>query len=520
MATLEELGGLKNPGDLIQSNDWMAVVNEVVRLGAEVERLEAEKADLTLVQALQTQVDGLQADLTTLGGRVDDVEASVASIRAVMDDYFQLTLSTTSVRYALGSQGTLTAVVRDLEGQRVEFAANEPRPWVDFVGTWGRLVPAPGFETSSRGGAGQRSLQVQVNREGEARVLVRAESAAGVSDEDEVRMMATMQAMVANGSDTVQDVILQAQTPVEAGQRGAWDMIRAEYDASDDGAVRRYLDTQYLYGRSRPVEFERNRWGQSFRDHRCTVMAFLKPDGDPSSPDQSRGVSSIQITFRDWFWSWVDVGYVPVRDLVEVDIRDDIRVILEELPPVDLVGPRIEEVFGTWLDGAGFVERERNIRILMDVMEETTLPASRPDAAFMFGRGRDALELQLQLDRGGSVGGERVTGGQMAAILGMSGRAEAGLADVGGRVQEQAAATEQVRGQVGELDNRVQFVGGQVEEAVASGGRLSLALDGVDNLRAEVDGIRAEITGPTDARVRDIQLNVQQAFERLALLEG
>jgi hypothetical protein len=240
MATVEELGGVKTFGDLILSSNWMAVVEEVVRLGAEVDRLQAEKADLAIVEAIQVEVDQLRTEVDALNGRVDAIDTSVTDIRTILGDYFQLRLSTTRATYAVGSQAELFVKLHDLEGNPIAFTAADARPWIDFVTTYGRFAGAAGFV--SRGG-GQRAMSVQVNRDGEARVLLRAESAPGVTILDEERMFTTMQAQVADGSGTLEQIILGSRTPVEAGERGAWQLINREYDAAPGSGVRRFLDS-------------------------------------------------------------------------------------------------------------------------------------------------------------------------------------------------------------------------------------------------------------------------------------
>ena len=80
---------------------------------------------------------------------------------------------------AIGELCELTAKVTDLRGNPL----SAPYPWVDFVAAWGRLRSKGGFVT--RPGAGDNSLSVQVNAQGIAQVLLRAEHSEGFAEAEE-----------------------------------------------------------------------------------------------------------------------------------------------------------------------------------------------------------------------------------------------------------------------------------------------------------------------------------------------
>ena len=57
----------------------------------------------------------------------------------------------------------------------------------------------------------------------------------------------------------------------------------------------------------------------TWTDYLATVFAFVKPDGDPVSPDGAMASGSIQVTFRDWVHHWiVDDFFADIGDLVGV----------------------------------------------------------------------------------------------------------------------------------------------------------------------------------------------------------
>lgn len=347
MPLVTELGN-RGPGELIRSQDWNALVAGVDAVEASLnERVTALDER---VEALSTRVDEEAAAIRgevaeqvgALGTRISSLEEQIAALRAAVDplvrESFRVTMRTAKVAYALGEISEVTAEVTDYLGRKLP--PEMPRPWIDFVATWGGLKATEGFV--SRGGVGDRTISVQTNADGIARVRLQSEVIEDISDDTEAEVSAALTTRVGQLDKTVADLILEANTPEDDAVKLAYRSITAKYDRTDAASMRSYVDSYYLKrgrqiaGKVQPgaAMLRRQRW----RDYRSTVMAFAKSDADPLTADLNRGVSSIQITFRDWITPWIVVDYFErVRELVP-----EIRGRLE---------PRVTPRYGETLDG-------------------------------------------------------------------------------------------------------------------------------------------------------------------------
>ncbi len=316
---IDQLGN-REKGQLITKEDWNALVEtlEGVRdaLSAQLGELEDQ------VQAGFEQV-GEQLD--ALGGRIDALETTVDVLRR----QYRVRLRTNRLNYALGEMVEIEALVTDFEGNPLDMGALPGRPWVDFVATWGQFKPADGF--ASRGGVGDRAISVQINAEGVARIRLRAEHAEGLSDDDDDEIVAALQTpiqVINSGGQTitksVAQVFLDAETPraVQTNTQ-AYKVMTQEYQRVDSKVFGKYLDAYYLDKPKRVTGFFpgfHHRW----RDYRATVTAIAKDDGDPRTPDEGRGYSSIQVTFRDWIDPWVHLDFLDEIGTLAQSFRDQL----------------------------------------------------------------------------------------------------------------------------------------------------------------------------------------------------
>jgi len=350
---LDTLGN-KVAGQLIRSEDWNALVKAVDGLQAQVTTV--QNTLTAQITSVQSEVGQLRTEFTTLQDQVN----------SVFGDYFRVAMRTSQLSYAIGDLAEITAQITDLFGRPLVLRAEEERPWIDFVTFWGQLKPAPGF--TSRGGAGDRTIAVQVNAEGTARVLLRADHAESFSDDEEDEVAGTLATVIPSTNLTYKEAILNAKTPVEAKEKGFFRVMTHEYDRLDARTLRRYNDTYYLknpdiLGRPRsPGIFH------SWRDYRSTVLAFAAADGDPRSPDQSRGVSSIQVTFRDWISPWLNLEYlVEVGELTQ-KIREKLTGSIRGTY-AESVG-RIHENLDDFTKEAGVLGKVRNYGIVNEAFTQ------------------------------------------------------------------------------------------------------------------------------------------------------
>lgn len=511
MATLEDLGGHKSPGLLLRSDDWNAIVDEVVRL-------EEDKADVTRVEALEEAVldpeEGLVAQVAQLATAVTTLQSRVDALEAIRDRYVQVSLATQQLTFALGTRALLTATLTDLEGGALQIPNAAERPWVDFVTTWGTLSAAPGF--NSRGGAGQRTLSVQTDANGVAQARLGSETVRGLSAEDESRMEAAL-LIDLPGNTTLADIITGATAPSEAQERGAYRMMRQEYDAVGSGGIKAYMDATYEYQFERQPNFGLELTRNSFVDYHATVLALAKPDRDPLTPDHAMGVGTIQVTFRDWIWSWAWNDYFVATEPLVQGFRGEIDEIFTDEPDFEVAAGRFGSFYNDALAGRGILERERNLQALMGVLEDVTLPGNQARYLPLVQGSRDALGLQLALERGRGESGA-VRG--VDPVLRNAARGEQALGGLEQRVVAQESRAAGIESTVQGIEGQVASLGGQFEAMTAEGGSLTVALQRVGNLDQQLQDLNAEILSPTETRVTEIDGRVLQALERIALLEN
>jgi hypothetical protein len=291
---LATLGG-KSSGNLIRFEDWNDLILSLETYGA---ALTTQQAD---IGNLRTEVDGLSTRLEDVVERADALKEGLDTlelqVKPLLSRYL-VTLSCDRALYAVGDLCPLTAKVTDLGGRPI----SAPYPWVDFVASWGRLRAKAGF--TSRAGAGERALSVQVNAQGIAQVWLRADHTEGVSEADEAQIGSVLQTQAAGATMTVSEAILSAASPSDQRAKAAYAIVTKEYERKDSSAMRIYGDTYH----ARTPDWQVAPVGAStwtrWQDYYATVVALAKPDADPTTADGTRGGASIQVQFRDWLWSW------------------------------------------------------------------------------------------------------------------------------------------------------------------------------------------------------------------------
>jgi len=329
------------------------------------------------VAAIRTDLDGLRAEVEPL-----------------LRDTWRLTLQTTQVRYALGDLAEVEAHVTDLAGQPLRPADGGELPWIDFVVAWGQLKPVPGF--TSLGNSGDRALSVQVNAAGVARVRVRAEHADGLPDDVDDEVASSLTTRLPATSRSVSRHILDAATPMEASRAGAFQVLSAEYDRTDSSSVRHFVDAYYLHYTPKVASIL-PRPVHAWTDYRSTVLAFVRKDSDPLTPDQSRGASSIQITFRDWVGPFIHLDYLPQAALQARDLVGPLSAgVVADLGKS--IGNLRERVGGV-TRGLGVLGRQKGymaVRQALEDIPDALGPAFVPDLKRAMA---DAVSLQQTLDR-------------------------------------------------------------------------------------------------------------------------
>jgi hypothetical protein len=406
-ALVDGFGG-KISGELIRASDWNGMLAAVETLVAGVQT--AIEARLS---PLEDTVDDLGARVTALESAIGDLTNVAATLRA---RHRRLNLTTSSARFVIGQRGEITAAVSSFDGTALDLTNPSSRPWVDFVTVWGTLVAAPGFV--SRSGAGGRTVAVQVNASGQAKVLLQADHAVGFSEAEHIQVESALATRVNVGAQqmAVSEAILGGATPASSNVQPAFRAITRAYTASGTNTMQRYLDAYYVNTPAR-VAPQLGLVTTTWTDYLATVFAFVKPDGDPVSPDGAMASGSIQVTFRDWVHHWiVDDFFADIGDLVDVYrgripglIHTDLRVSVDGV--MDEIERRVR--------GGGILGGQRELAAANDAVKSVRVQ----NAPVFFDDAVDAVAGGIAVQRAVTFG-EAVT--PRAGTSAQSGRAVAG----------------------------------------------------------------------------------------------
>lgn len=469
----------KAAGHLIRPQDWNSLIAALGEFGATLTAHDTDVADLKArVDTLETSLASVQAQLAAVDSRLEALDEQV---QPLLGQYL-VSLSCARQHYAMGELCEITAHVTGLDGQPLA----APFPWVDFVAAWGRLRAGAGFV--SRAGASDNSLSVQVNAQGVARVLVRAEHSEGFSDDEELQIGAVLDMLVPAQSFTVAQAIMAAPTPTDSRAKAAYQVINAQYRRADSIALRSFADTYHARTPDWSLQPLKPSFTTRWRDHRATVLAFAKPDADPTTADGSRGAASIQVNFRDWLGPWVFDFVTPTPEVVDPQL-DVLRPVFELQEPLLGFQDYVVAEYGK----TGLLGKKQLIGALEQAIERIN-PGAGPQRADVREQMLSGLKAQAASELYGSGGGQpRALDAQLSQSR-HTGRVER---EIGG-VTEQVAQTQGLVESVNVLEGRMQAAE-RVGQSIQAG--LTRIDDGVrainplseDSLRMNIERIGAEV---------------------------
>ncbi len=454
---ITELGKLNNkePGHLIRHDDWNTLVNAVI------DNLQATKAiqDLDLpkqIQDLSTNLTKAIGDLKTeLTGELDKLKQKVGPL---LQNYI-VTMQASKDRYTEGQLAEITIKVTALDGTLVA-----PKPWVDFVCTWGTLYAASGFASSNKGESGN-SLSVQVNDQGVAKVLLGAPTNLSMSVSDLAPVQAVMMMSMGGGAQqSVADAILAASTPQDAMAQQAFTILNNEYDKPGISHWANYVNAVQMS----PGTAGASQWGSTstWKDHFATVLAFARPDGLPTSPDGARGAASIQLTFREVI-STSNPGYVvPGKDdKLKKDLHDIFELATEN--PLDKLDDRVHAD----LKGKGYRYRVKYLNTVREVLNELASTTTKADVAKVVKQAETGVSMQLASESGGWAGIPQ-SAEQGTAMMQATFAQAAETKSVGQQVAQVAATAQTAKG----LAEAVSLMEGRIQNTESLGRNIQSSL--------------------------------------------
>jgi hypothetical protein len=353
-----------------------------------------------------------------------------------------------------------------------------------------------GFVT--RVGVGDRSVSVQTNAQGIARVRLTADIVEDLTEDTEQEFSAFLTTVVDGQSRTFSDVMLNANTPSDQPVRQAYQFAQLSYDNPGGGAVRNYIDSYYytnsakLSGKIVPgfTNQRRERW----RDHHITVLAFGKADSDPRTPDHTRGTNSIQLTFRDWIGPWIIVDYLPnftaeipnLLDRIQPAITPDFTQTADILTDIVLQNVAGKGLLGKTRQYEAFISAIDRVAPTQNV---TFLPQLKSSMRSAF-----TLQQAFQQTQVATPGG----GDTETALQAFSQTAVRATSQVSGV----DAAVQQVRQEIGQaqtnfetqvqsISRSVSAIGGRIDATLAEGGQLQQIRSNLNSVNDQVQALRS-----------------------------
>jgi predicted nucleic acid-binding Zn-ribbon protein len=486
----------RQAGQLIRSVDW----NDLVAAVEDVETtLEAKIKDVH--DELKAAVDAVTADVTALKA---DVQQLQDDEKALADDFgkfrkaiepalFRVTMATSKPAYALGEQAEITATVASIDGRPV--ADGGSAPWVEFVATWGRLAPVGGF--TSIGEPGERSMSVQADATGVAKVLLVADHAGILTDDVQTETAATLTTKIAASNLSIGDTILAAATPSDAPVAEAFKAVTQEYDRTDVHSVRSFVDSYYFQKSSDATAVGPEILGGIrdfqgiWRDERTAVLAFARSDDDPTTPDQSRGVGSTVVVFRDWIRPWITLAYLNHDDIVarSGDVRDHLA---QQISP-DLAGSltAITTVIPDLL-GDGLLRKQRDYQVVEEALGKVTQPADLPyTVTALTGPILDGVAVQRTLDAvQAATPGVGVKGVALGAFSVAASRGDAGVVTVQGQVEALQQQLNDVKQSSDTASGNLRVLQQRVDDTLADQGPIKLVTDRLTAVEAQAATLR------------------------------
>jgi hypothetical protein len=496
MTFVDQFGG-KSAGELIRAELWNNVMAALDTFSTSVD---------TRFATVDASLETLTGQVTALTGEVGQLQTDLGAVKSVLGQYYKVSLSTTRVSYATGEEATLIAEVRDLQGQPLAFA-DADRPWIDFVAVWGHLRAADGFQSETGDSSGgERAVSVRTNGAGVAHALLRAEVGQDLPLEAHADVAATLTAKLPNKL-SIAESILQAPTPVDAKNAGAFASVAVEYDHPAATGVRSFLDAYYIHrapsviGKVAPP-IVTQRW----RDYASVVVAVARADADPTTPDQARGAGSIRVAFRDWVAPWLLLHYFDPIQLAPsiADFRTKLQphFTADYFDSVTRLKTEVSTLVG---DNRGLVGRIRDFQAVHGALDGVSVSQPADLVAKVAQTVQQAVVMQQAFEPV-QAGTFAATGGKLA-LDALTDSAVRAATDVGA-----------VKAQVASIQTTVNDVSTKVDSAHASlatlDGRVTEASSSLTTISSSVSNVSSQVNKVQQlypAAVRDQFLSLKGA---------
>jgi hypothetical protein len=362
-------------------------------------------------------------------------------------------------------------------------------PWLDIVATWGRLRAAPGFVV--RENAEENAISVQFNNAGEVRVQLRSQFTKGFTPLSESAFANALKAQTSAGGFTVAQALQASASPQDPQAKTAFKTLSATYDANP--GIRQYADGyvgQFTGGKFQPGKFTGVVKLGEWEEYRATVMAFAKPDASATTPDPTRGIATVQVTFREWIAHWSD-DYIHELEPV---LPDWTNLFEQNRNRADILPFAVDELDKRSKPG-GALGHLRNLKAF-DKAAGLINPGADPGLAQSKALLQGAAQIQI------GIGGDDA---QAAVSFAQQGQAT----QQAGQTARAAQATAQ---DAASTKTAVQVLEGRVKAAEQTGKEISA---GLKNIGDGVNKINVAEVADLGGRLNKINLGLADLANRI-----
>jgi hypothetical protein len=325
---------------------------------------------------------------------------------------------------------------------------------------------------------------------------------------------------VQGSNKSVAQMIVEADTPMEVKNNGAFKVFTQEYERADTNVMRSYTDAYYvkfapqISGKVTPLR-------PTWRNYQATVLAFAKSDNDPTNPDIRRGSDSILVTFRDWITPWINLEYLDDAELSPLILDTRNKFASKVTTNYQDTSRFMKSEVGRMVTNDGLIGKMRSYRVIDQALDGLTV-ANPPE--FLPGLTQavqQGVQVQHTLENaqatalgtsGGAVAFDAITESITRADVDVSG-VNNQISTLQSQVTQVKAQFDTVNGTVASMQTSLGTLSGKVDSTLAESGLLG-------SLRADVNTVKGQLATFQLLNPTDVTTNIGQVKNLMSSVDS